>query len=87
MISEQGNIGYIIDLLENPEDARYNLKSEMEALKEMAQTCLETANVITAKFEYWSLVIWHLKKSSLIQGGRHLRRIDSHEILALANSV
>jgi len=69
MIAEQGSIGYIVDLLEDPEDARYNLKPEIEALKKTANKCLTSATAITAKFEYWYLVILHLKKTSLSKRG------------------
>jgi hypothetical protein len=74
MIAEQGSIGYIIDLLEDPEDARYNLKPEIEALKKTANKCLASATAITAKFEYWYLVIIHLKKTSLSKRGMHIAR-------------
>lgn len=77
MIAEEGSIGQIIDLLEDPEDARYNLKPEIEALKKTAKKCLASATAITAKFEYWYLVIICLKKTSLSKRGRRNTHIHS----------
>jgi hypothetical protein len=77
MIAEEGSIGYIIDLLEDLEDARHNLKPEIEALKQTAKKCLESATAITAKFEYWYLVIIHLRQTSLSKRGKYIGRILS----------
>jgi len=70
MIEEEGSIGYIIDLLEDSEDARYNLKPEVDRVRAMANDCLKNAKAITDKFEYWHLVICHLKQTSLTQRGK-----------------
>ncbi|KAK4207742.1 hypothetical protein QBC37DRAFT_298078 [Rhypophila decipiens] len=70
MITTEGSIAYILELLENPEDARYNLKPEIEAIRKTAQKCLENAQLITAKFRYWHLVIMHLKQTSLSRKGQ-----------------
>jgi hypothetical protein len=61
MIGEQGSIGYIIDLLEDPEDARYDLKP------------IE----IKAKFEYWYLVLIHLKNTSFSKRGTYIGHTQS----------
>lgn len=65
LTAEQGSIGYIIDLLEDPDTARYDLKSEINAVTASATKCHEAAKAITAKFQYWHLVITHLKQVSL----------------------
>lgn len=70
MIEEEGSIGYIIDLLEDSEDARYNLKPEVDRVRAMASDCLKNAKAITDKFGYWHLVICHLKQTSLTQRGK-----------------
>ncbi len=70
LIAEEGSIGAIIDLLEDPEDARFNLKPEIESIKKSAKKCLENAEAITSKFAYWHLVIMHLKQTSLTKRGR-----------------
>ncbi|KAM7198901.1 hypothetical protein V8F20_005968 [Naviculisporaceae sp. PSN 640] len=70
MITTEGSIAYILELLEDPEDARYNLKPEIEAIRKTAQKCLENAQQITAKFRYWHLVIMHLKQTSLFRKGQ-----------------
>jgi hypothetical protein len=77
MIGEQGSIGYIIDLLEDPEDARYDLKPEIEALKETAKECLVSAIEIKAKFEYWYLVLIHLKNTSFSKRGTYIGHTQS----------
>jgi hypothetical protein len=69
MIAEEGAIAYIIDLLEDPEDARYNLKPEINAIRGSAKKCLQQAEAITSKFQYWHLVICHLKETSLTKRG------------------
>lgn len=69
MIDENGSIGYIVDLLEDPEDARYNLKPEIDQIRETAEDCLKNAKAITSKFEYWHRVIIHLKQTSLSRRG------------------
>jgi hypothetical protein len=72
LTAEEGNIGYIIDLLEDPEDAKYNLKAEIDAVRDYSKKCHEAAKEITAKFQYWHLVITHLKQASLTRKGRLL---------------
>ncbi|SPJ91048.1 uncharacterized protein FTOL_13450 [Fusarium torulosum] len=69
MIAVEGSIAYIIDLLEDPEDARYNLKPEIDAIKKTANKCLRSAEAITKKFEYWYMVILHLHQTSLSKKG------------------
>ncbi len=69
MIEAEGSISYLIDLLGDPEDARYNLKPEIESIKKTAQKCLEKAEQISQKFRYWYLVIMHLKTTSLSKRG------------------
>jgi len=69
LIAEDGNIATVVELLEDAEDARYNLKPEIAALKKAVAKCLTAAESITAKFEYWYLVIVHLKQSSLTRQG------------------
>lgn len=69
LIAEEGSIGYIIDLLEDPEDAKFNLGPEIASVQKSATKCLETAKAVTGKFEYWYLVITHLKQTSLTQKG------------------
>jgi hypothetical protein len=75
MIAEEGSIGYIIDLLEDPEDARYNLKAEIEALKKTAKKFLESATAFKAKFAYWYLVIIHLRQTSLSKRSSYIGSI------------
>jgi hypothetical protein len=75
MIAEEGAIAYIIDLLEDPEDARYNLKPEIKAIRETAKKCLQNAEAITSKFQYWHLVICHLKQTSLTKRGTSYKYI------------
>ena len=69
LISESGGIGMIIELLEEPEEAKRSLKPQMVAIRKSAQTCLQNAKSITSKFEYWHLVIMHLNECSLTKSG------------------
>ena len=72
VIDKQGSIGYIIDLLNDPEDARYYLKPEIEAFKETVKMCLANATAIKAKFENWYLVILHLRRTSLFKTSTYI---------------
>ena len=83
MIAEEGRISYIIDLLEDIEDARYNLRPEMDALAKTAKDCQMNAEEITKKFAYWEQVIIHLKQASLTQKGWSASR--THRLLSLAS--
>ena len=87
LIEEEGSIGYIIDLLEDPEDAKYNLKPEIDQVRETAGDCLKNAEAITKKFEYWHRVIIHLKQTSLSRRGVYYLNFScmvmSKEALAL----
>lgn len=69
MIEPEGSIAYILELLNDPEDAQYNLKPEIAAIKKTAQKCLENSQQINQKFRYWYLVIMHLKETSLSKKG------------------
>ena len=82
LIAEEGSICRIIELLEDPEDARRNLKPEIEALKESAKKCLDNAQAIKSKFAYWHVVIMHLQENSLDGLGRPL-----HFTLVLMTSM
>ncbi|KAK0750953.1 hypothetical protein B0T18DRAFT_485660 [Schizothecium vesticola] len=73
LTAEQGSIGYIIDLLEDPDTARYDLKAEIDAVTASATKCHEAAKAITAKFQYWHLVITHLKQVSLTKKGEVIK--------------
>ena len=63
MIGEGGSIGYIVELLEDPEDARDNLGPEIQRIKDVANGCHINATEVVRKFNYWNLVICHLKKA------------------------
>jgi hypothetical protein len=71
MIQDEGTISFIIELLEDPDDARHNLKPEMDAIKDSATECLEQIKQLTSRFTYWFFVICHLKNCALTQGGRY----------------
>lgn len=43
MMTTEGSIAYILELLEDPGDARYNLNPEIEAIRKTARKCLENA--------------------------------------------
>ncbi|MCJ1359906.1 MAG: hypothetical protein MMC33_009909 [Icmadophila ericetorum] len=90
MIAEEGTIAYNIDLLEDPEDARYNLKPEIKAIRDSARKCLENAQAVTPKFQYWHLVICHLRQTSLSKCGEIIKEkedTDTKKIGAEADEV
>ncbi|KJZ68254.1 hypothetical protein HIM_12358 [Hirsutella minnesotensis 3608] len=63
IIAEGGTITYIIDLLNDVEDARKNLPGTIKKLATNAEIFKKDAQVITEKFDYWQKVIMHLDKS------------------------
>ncbi len=69
LTAEEGNIGYIIELLEDPYDAKHNLKAEIDAVTASTEKCYHATKEIVAKFRYWHLVITHLKQLSLTKQG------------------
>jgi hypothetical protein len=65
MMEEGGGIGYVIELLEDPDDAVDNLKPAMEEIQTTAKECRENCQEITKRFEYWHAVINHLSTTAL----------------------
>ncbi|KIW00834.1 uncharacterized protein PV09_07594 [Verruconis gallopava] len=65
MMKDGGRLSYIVELLENEEDAKDNLKPEMELLKKQAADCSKECEEIQKKFEYWYYVINHLSANAL----------------------
>ena len=72
MMEDGGSISYIVELLEDPEDAKHNLKPEMEQVRNTAKDCRENCEAIKQKFEYWYLVINHLGQTALDLRGMSL---------------
>ncbi|KAK6338112.1 hypothetical protein TWF696_001583 [Orbilia brochopaga] len=90
MIVEEGTISYIIELLEDPEEAKENLLPEIDNIKRMAQKCLQNAQNIQAKFDYWHHVIMHLKQTSLSRRGQvfdDLRHTEAQKWETAANEL
>ncbi|KAH7077657.1 hypothetical protein BKA63DRAFT_564232 [Paraphoma chrysanthemicola] len=65
LMEDGGQVGYLIELLEDPEDAKMNLKPAMQELKAQAEKCGNEVAQIQKKFEYWHLVINHLGTNAL----------------------
>ncbi|KAH8585713.1 hypothetical protein B0O99DRAFT_696204 [Bisporella sp. PMI_857] len=63
MIGESGSIGYIVELLEDPEDAKVHLGPEIQRIKDVANGCYVNATEVVRKFNYWDLVICHIQKA------------------------
>jgi hypothetical protein len=73
MMEDGGSISYIIEMLEDPDDARDNLKPEIEDLKATATKCREECLEITKKFVYWEHLVNHLSSSALDISGKLFR--------------
>jgi hypothetical protein len=66
MMEDGGSVSYIVELLEDPEDAKINLKPELEEVRITATDCREECEAIKKKFEYWQIVmIVHLSQTAL----------------------
>ncbi|KAF2002202.1 hypothetical protein P154DRAFT_618630 [Amniculicola lignicola CBS 123094] len=70
MVGEDGNLGYIVELLENPEDAKHDLKPEIDRIKAAATLCLQSAQGLGRNVWYWNLVMCHLKTSVQTLNGK-----------------
>ena len=65
MMAEGGSISYIVELLEDPEDTKLNLKPELEKVRKTMTECGEECKATREKFEYWQLVILHLSRTAM----------------------
>ncbi|KAH8645552.1 hypothetical protein BGZ61DRAFT_542705, partial [Ilyonectria robusta] len=65
MMEDGGSVSYIVELLEDPEDAKLNLKPELDEVKKTAVDCREECEDVKKKFEYWQRVIIHLSQTAL----------------------
>ncbi len=83
LIAEEGGIGAIIDLLEDPEDARYNLKPEIEAVKKSAKKCLDNAQGIASSLPtgIWSSFTLNRRHCSAKVGPPVRTVVDPSDVL------
>jgi len=65
MMDDGGNISYIVQLLEDPDDAKHNLKPELEEVKNTASKCRKECEDMKEKFEYWQSLIIYLSNATL----------------------
>lgn len=65
MMADGGKISYIMELLEDPDDARFNLQPAMEDVQAKAAACGNEVTQIKEQFDYWHSVIYHLSTSAL----------------------
>ena len=70
MMEDGGSVSYIVELLEDPEDAKLNLKPELEEVKKTAVDCRKECEDVKKKFEYWQRVIIHLSRTALDLRGK-----------------
>lgn len=71
IIVDGGSVEYILDLLEDPEDAATNLKPAMRRMEESSLQCKEDIEKLTKQFDYWYWVICSLKKNTLDSRGMY----------------
>ncbi|KAK4224277.1 hypothetical protein QBC38DRAFT_398050 [Podospora fimiseda] len=65
MTRDDGSISYIIELLEDLDEAQTELRPEVEKIEETSRQCLEDIRTLCSKFEYWYWVICSLKTRAL----------------------
>ncbi|KAL8339740.1 hypothetical protein RB601_006042 [Gaeumannomyces tritici] len=65
MIKDDGSVAFIIDLLEDPDDAKFQLKPAMKGIEDTAQRCLEQITSLCKRFEYWHCVICCLNTNAV----------------------
>lgn len=70
MMKDGGKISYMIELLEDSEDARVNLKRAMQAVKAEAADCGKEVHLMKEKFAYWHQVIFKLSREASEGKGR-----------------
>lgn len=71
IIVDGGSVEYILELLEDPEDAATNLKPAMKRMEESSLQCKEDIEKLTKQFDYWYWVICSLKKNTLDSRGMY----------------
>lgn len=69
-MEDGGSVSYIVELLEDPEDAKLNLKPELDEVKKTAVDCRMECEEVKKKFEYWQRVIIHLSQTALDLRGK-----------------
>ncbi|KAL2181910.1 uncharacterized protein P884DRAFT_274352 [Thermothelomyces heterothallicus CBS 202.75] len=69
IIRNGGKVESILEMLENIEDARVNLKPEMQSVKRTAEISLERVRSLTENFQYWYWMICCLKNNVLESRG------------------
>ncbi|KAH6640308.1 hypothetical protein F5144DRAFT_90241 [Chaetomium tenue] len=69
MIKDGGSVAYIIELLEDMDDAKKNLLPEIREVERCAQSCLTNLKQLCEKFEFWYLVIVCLKNNATESSG------------------
>jgi hypothetical protein len=62
-------IATIIDLLNDPEEARYALRPEMDALKDSTERCQKEAETIQKQFDEWYHFVMSLHKALIDKQG------------------
>jgi hypothetical protein len=67
MIQDDGSVAYIIELLEDLDEAKNNLLPEIKQVEESARLCLTNIKELYNKFEFWYWVIVCLR-NNFIEG-------------------
>ncbi len=65
MIRNDGQVAYIIDLLEDMNEARMGLLPEIRRIEEVTQGCLTNLQELCKTFEYWYWLICCLKNNAV----------------------
>ncbi|KAL2167851.1 hypothetical protein VTG60DRAFT_718 [Thermothelomyces hinnuleus] len=79
IIRNGGKVESILEMLENIEDARVNLKPEMQSVKRTAETCMERVRSLTENFQYWYWMICCLKNNVLESRGTVQAKVNKNE--------
>lgn len=64
MTEDNGNIEFVIKLLDNRDEAQRHLMSELDTIRSSAKGCLDDINRLTDRFHYWHAFINCLRQNA-----------------------
>lgn len=76
MIQPDGNISSIIRLLNDPEQARYNTKPQIDTLRESTQKCFDRAQQTVKRFDDWRLTTMDLHTTILSRQSHVIKELE-----------
>ena len=74
MIQDDGDIAYLLELLDDPEEAELELMPAIEMFEKGVQQCVDGIKTLSDSFEYWYWVISCLRTAAFAARGTSVIR-------------